>query len=271
MANNWIDEDTLSKIDPSDVKVFLIGLVFLLIPIFFFIFYIRFQGPRSFSQESVQTQLLMRSSVFNFSPSASIQDANLSKSSSKGSPLRSSNSLFLPPQIINRDLEEAMKRMEQSASRKISIPGLSEEKQLSIEADMNHDYRTGCAYLEYGNLAKAEESFLKALEAAEKNPFLQTYALGGLMEVYLNQGKKKEFQEIFSRYLNSVSNLPAGIGGNLPMVMKNTAELLKQMKDLDLSKVSPEVSNPGNLDKKALSEVSNQNLEILPIDNLSKN
>ncbi|MBF0407041.1 MAG: hypothetical protein HQM10_06795 [Candidatus Riflebacteria bacterium] len=261
MLKDWIDEETLKRIDSGDVKMLFIGLVLLLVPVVFFILYILNQGPKSFGTDSAQRQLMRRNSVFNFSPQVTSSTGSTAKPTSKPAP---DSDFFPSPKEINRELEAAMKKLEQTEPIKINIPGLPEEKRLSLEADLNPNYRRGCAMLETNNLAESEQAFIRALESANNNVFLQVYSLGGLMEVYSRQGNKKDFEEVFERYMNAVATLPGGLAADLPLVMKNTVALLKQFKDLDLSKVDPALLAPLNIDKNRMQEAAHQSLENFP-------
>ncbi|MBF0499697.1 MAG: hypothetical protein HQM09_06170 [Candidatus Riflebacteria bacterium] len=238
----------LKQIDLSDIRILIVGLVLLVIPVAFLAIVATRDVPGGFSRASVQDRLTVRKSVFNFAPPAATSGSGApgsskSGSSGGGSVVTGAISGVALSESISRELEVAMKNLENSPEPEIDIPGMQPDQKMALKADMNRNYRKGCAFLEQGDLAAGEKAFLSALNEAGENMFLQAYALAGLVEIFSRSGRKKEMDDTMGRFADAVAKLPGGIGGDLPLIMRETSKLLGQMKDqVDVSKLSEQAS-----------------------------
>lgn len=284
----------LKKVDFSDVRILLVGVLLLLIPVLFLVFTVSHDSGKGFSQSSAQERLMNRKAVFNFAPPVSSSGAGGSSGGAGGGGVgisggssggagsygtgagagRSGGSGGGPvytPEVVNRELEEALKLLERAPQPEINIPGMSPDQKLGLQADLNPNYRKGCGQLEYGDLAAAEQAFRDALDQAANNPFLRMNALGGLVEVYSRQGRQKELEQALARFAESVKELPGGAGGDLPTIMKHTAQLFAQMRDqLDAGKVSEAMGKAGplpqgaRLDAASIKAAVDQSMQGIP-------
>ncbi|MFZ2960021.1 MAG: hypothetical protein WA705_24330 [Candidatus Ozemobacteraceae bacterium] len=239
----------IKQIDFGDIRILLVGLILLIIPVVFLAFVATHDTPGGFSRSSAQERLMIRKSVFNFAPPPSSSSSGGGGSSGNtpagGVSGNSGGGIYgrSLSEAISRELETAMKVLERSPEPEIDIPGMLPEQKMAMKADMNRDYRMGCAMIEKGDYGEAEKSFLAAIETAGDNQFLQTYALGGLVEIYSRMGRKKELDGAMSKFAEAVSKLPGGLGGDLPLIMRQTAKLFALMKDqVDSSKLAEQAS-----------------------------
>ena len=291
----------LKKVDFSDIRILLVGVILLLIPVAFLLFTLSQDTRGGFGQSSAQERLMNRKAVFNFAPPAPTSMAGGPGGSSgvggggtgfpggssggagsygtgagAGGGLSGGGGPAYAPEAVNRELEEALKILERAPQPEINIPGMTPDQKLGLQADLNPSYRKGCGQLEYNDLAAAEQAFRDAIDQSSNNPFLRMNALGGLVEVYHRQGRQKELGEALARFAEAVKNLPGGTVGDLPTVMKNAARLFEQMRtQIDPGKLSEALSKAGPLpqgvrvDAASIKAAVDQSLQNFPLKALA--
>lgn len=216
----------LRKIDASDIRVLIAGIVLLIIPFLFLLF---FSGGSShkISQEKMKT-MVSRKNVFNFGgnqPGSSVSPTG--KSAVTGWFDSSS-----PEKKVELELEDAFKMVKRSQRSERFPPSATEDQKQAYRAEHNPMLTEGRGELERGNFALAETLFLKAFDESGGNVFQQVYAAGALCELYELTQDQKKLEAAFKQFMELVGKLPADCGGgDLAASVRNAYLALKQLKE----------------------------------------
>jgi hypothetical protein len=222
--------DYLKKIDFSDIRVLVVGLVLLLVPVLF-IFYLSGGGEKGELSRQKIKSMARRKNIFNYSKKKKAKRKGLGSKTgeSKGSSWFSSES---PEKKVERELEQAFKAVKRS-KRSVSFPpGTTKVQKQSYLAETNQLICEGNGALENSNLPEAEKLFERAFDEARDNAFQKVYALGGLLEVYSQMNDKRKYEETFQKYMDWVNRLPRDVvGGDLRESVRNAYMTLKSLQD----------------------------------------
>lgn len=216
----------LKKIDMSDIRVLVAGVVLLVVPVLFLIFFAG-GSSKKLSQEKMKT-MVARKNVFNFGAQPGSTGSSAPRSGKATGWFESAS----PEKKIENELEEAFKLVKRSQRSERFPPGANEEQKSAYRAEHNPMLTEGRGELERGNFALAETLFLKAFDEAGGNVFQQVYAMGALLELYELTNDQKKLEAAFKQYMELVGKLPPDYGGgDLAASVRNAYLALKQLKD----------------------------------------
>jgi tetratricopeptide (TPR) repeat protein len=260
-------QDYIKKVDFSDMKVLLVGVVLLIIPLIVLYLVTGSGRSRKLSVNRMKT-MVNRKKIFNFAQSGQKSSSLPAQASQKNSKSWLAQD---PEKKVVRELEEAFKQVQRSTRRERFPPGISRHKKQAYRAE-NHPLITEAAgKLEYGHLAEAEELFEQAFDQAGDNVFQKVYALGGLCEVYSRQNNQQKYEQAFKLFAEWVAKLPpeAG-GGDLSGAVRDAYMALKELKNsADPNKVGVELDKvgiikDGQLSKGNVSRGLSKSLVVFP-------
>lgn len=248
-------EEFLKKIQEGDNTLLVVGAIMLLIPVLAIFFLTGgVGGSKKVSREAMRGRV-QRKNVFNFGTKNEKGGYTSAPRSGSSSPSSGWFTARTPEQQVADELAEAMKEIEKN-QREISVPSnLEGHAREMYVAEHNYNLRMANGCIESGNFALAEEYLKKALEEAQNNVFLRTYALGSLCALYESKGDRKKMEEAYKLYIESVSDLPEEYGGgDLKSIARNAYQAMKSLsKDADQSKVASGIANDSVLRKSGMS------------------
>lgn len=224
--SNLIKEN-LEKVDLSDTRLLVAGLILFLIPILWLLF---FSGVR---EEQVKATRLSfsdpgKQSAFNLTTT--------SKSPSSTAARASAATVQPKTEKLEEELDRAWSRI-QAVPRKLNIPAdVPVETRLMIEAEEDEMLCEGNALLDQSDLQAAEKAFIAAIGSADANTFKELYAYGGLMEVYQLSGNVAKFREAFANYVRCAQKLK-DVYGPLADNVARAYEMFEQMGKIDSGKL----------------------------------
>lgn len=231
-------KDYLKKVDMSDIKVLGVGMVLLVIPVFFLFLLTQSTGGKKVSHERMKT-MVDRKNLFNYNT------ASQKTGDSPARPKAAKKSGWLtgtesPERVIQQELEQAMSLVRRSKPAESFPPGMTEMQKEAYRGEHNPLVIEGNAYLDAGNFVMAEKVFLEAFDDGSSNTFQQVYAMGGLMEVYEKMGDQAKYQAAFEKFMELLAKLPPEYGGgNLRQSVSATHAMLKNvMSHADAGKVA---------------------------------
>ncbi|MDN5278808.1 MAG: hypothetical protein PWR01_2773 [Clostridiales bacterium] len=234
-------QDYIKKIDFSDVRILIVGIVLLIIPLLFLFLFTGSGKNKRFSQERMKT-MVNRKSIFNFGSQSA---KKTSSRSIKGE--KSGGSWFskeTPEKKVQRELEAAFKVVQRSRRSERFPIGTTRVQKEAYRAEHHPLITSGNGALEEGKVAEAAKLFEQAYQEAGDNVFQRVYALGGLCEAYSRMGDHEKHDQAFKLFMEWVAKMPreAG-GGDLQAAVRNAYLTLKQLKEsADPGKVSQELS-----------------------------
>lgn len=235
-------KDFFKKVDMSDIKVLAVGMILLVIPVFFLFLMTQSTSKKQVSHERMKT-MVDRKNLFNYNTAS--QKAGESslrpKSSQKSSWLTVTDS---PERVIQQELEQAMSAVSRSKPAEYFPPGTSELQKKAYRGEHNPLVIEGNAYLDAGNFAMAEKVFLEAFDDGVDNIFQQVHAMGALMEIYDKLGDDEKHKAAFEKFMELLAKLPPEYGGgNLRQSVSATYSMLKNvMTHADAGKVAQHAS-----------------------------
>lgn len=258
MSNRF--KENFEQIDLSDARLLLVGLILLLIPVIWLVF---FSGVRSEQVKATRISFADpgRQSAFNLT--------STSKAASTVA-ARSAATVQTPNEKLDGELDRAWSRM-QAVPRRVTLPSdMPPEARLMIEAEDDPFLIDGNAFLDQSNLKAAEKSFTSALGSAGSNDFKELYAWGGLMEVYQLEGNIAKFREAFSNYVRTAQKLKH-VYGPLADNVARAFELFEQIGKIDSGKLREHLTrtnlnNGTNVSFEEYMKGINQTKEWFPAD-----
>lgn len=217
----------LSEVDLSDSRLILIGLILLLLPLFY-LYWISAKGQEAQRTRRYSTSI-SRQSAFNLTPGKRpLLTAQKAKKSS----------FSISPRVdkIESELDKAWSRI-QSVPRARRIPAdVPPETRMMIEAEDSEILSEGNQMLDAGDFAAAEKVFIKATKSSPNNPFVELYAWGGLMEAYQMTGNIVKFREAFGNYARIAQQLKH-VYGPLADNIARAQQMFEQLAQADPAKI----------------------------------
>ncbi len=193
------------KVDISDIKFLIGGIILLLIPIIFLIF----MSSSSNSGGSVyqaRNRLGAHKKAFSFTRRKSTLGEKPKGTSSKtGGNLSSIESKISKAE---RQWEAVVKNIK-NAKPYIppSVKSLPKNQRQFYEAQMNKDMRFASMLMETGDLVGAKKICLDILKSEPDNMVLRFMASGKLCDIYEAEGNILALKKEFARYIDLMSNL----------------------------------------------------------------
>ena len=183
--------ETIKKVELGDLKILIIGVVLLAIPAGLLIFMLSRESSEGFSRESLR-HMSSRRSTFNFNTSR--RNAPTRGSSRKKAGWFSKET---PEMKIERELDEAMKKIERSCRARSSRMGSSNSVRMkSYAAETDFAITSANGAMEQGNYLEAEKYFEDAFQRGDRNVFLKLQAIAGLCEVYSRTENQKNTKRL---------------------------------------------------------------------------
>ncbi|MFZ5952944.1 MAG: tetratricopeptide repeat protein [Candidatus Rifleibacteriota bacterium] len=264
-------KDYIKKVDFSDLRVLLVGVVLLVIPIAFLLWLGTSGSNKRLSQDRMRT-MVNRKSIFNFGPEKGQQKSMPASSVKSGE--KSGSGWFAdesPEKKVQRELEDAMKIVERSRRPENFPPGTTEMQKQAYRAEHHPSMIYGNAALEEGRVAEAEKFFEQAFEDARDNPFQRVYALGGLLEVYSRKGDYAKHEQVFKLFMEWVGKMPKNAGGgDLQAAVRDAYLSLKKVKEMldsggGMDKISQvNLVKDGQIDPAKVGRELSKSLSVFP-------
>jgi len=223
---------SFEKIDFSDTRFMLIGILLLLIPIVYLFFFMKVT-----EKQSVTTRISFadpgKQSAFSLTASAKTAAATRAKSVAPAvNPKETS---------IEAELERAWSKV-QSVPRRMNLPpDLPKETRQMLEVEDDPMIAEANALFDEGDLAAAEKAYAAALSSSASNNFKELHAWGGLMEVYLLTGNKDKFREAFKNYALTAQKLNK-VYGPLADDVSRAYEMFEQISRIDPGKLREQLT-----------------------------
>lgn len=223
---------SFEKIDFSDTRFMLIGILLLLIPIVYLFFFMKVT-----EKQSVTTRISFadpgKQSAFSLTASTKTAAATRAKSVAPA--------VNPKENTIEAELERAWSKV-QSAPRRMSLPpDLPKETRQMLEVEDDPMIAEANALFDEGDLAAAEKAYTAALSSSASNNFKELHAWGGLMEVYLLTGNKEKFREAFKNYALTAQKLNK-VYGPLADDVSRAYEMFEQISRIDPGKLREQLT-----------------------------
>lgn len=190
-------QSLIKKVDLSDLKVLVIGVILLVIPVLFMLFSFN-RGTGQKASSSAKDRLGMHKSAFSFQRKASDHPAGKGKAAAPA------------PKIVSpeKQWEAAFERI---ASAKAYIPpqikALPTNDRKYYEAEMNTDIRMSNLLISQGRFDDARAICDRILKTESENEFLRFMASGNLCDIYDSTGDVAALRKEFLRYLDILEGL----------------------------------------------------------------
>lgn len=195
----------IKNVDMSDVKLLVVGVVFLLVPIIFLYYISGSTGRTATDAERARaTRLRDRRQVFNFP----------SKSKTEPSPSRGlGRPSVTPRQSVEDEFKSAAQHIIERGRRVEHPPGTTREQREIYDAEHHPHVIHGNALFDRGDYRSAERSYQSAYDLARDNVFQKLYAVGGLLAVYEATGEYDKYAQSLQRFAQLVGKIPEDLGG----------------------------------------------------------
>jgi hypothetical protein len=196
MSDNKDLQSLIKKVDLSDLKVLVIGIVLLIIPIIFLVFNFSRSGKKDLSS-TARDRLGMHKSAFSFKRTASEHPAG------RTAPAPAVKAV--PPE------KEWAAAFERISTAKAYIPpqiaALPKNARKYSEAEMNTAIRTSNVLIKQGRFDEAKAICDTILKTESENEFLRFMASGNLCNIYDSTGDIASLRKEFLRYLDLLESL----------------------------------------------------------------
>jgi len=220
----------IKKVDLSDLKVLIVGIVLLIIPVVFMLFIFNRGGGQK-ATSSAKDRLGMHKTAFSFQRKASEHPAG------KGTVAAPSAKPVTP----EKQWEAAFERI---ASAKAYIPpqilALPPQERKYYEAEMNNEIRMANLLISQGRLNEAKALCDKILKTEHENEFLRFMASGNLCDIYDATGDVASLRKEFLRYLDLLESLKIN-GFEVKNVKAGFLAMNKMLLDFDKIRQDPGV------------------------------
>ncbi len=219
----------IKKIDFSDVRLLMIGVVLLLVPVAFFA--LQMKGSSSdFSSQAMGRDLQVRRSSFNLGPTPGSTVGGGGGGGGGWSAPRPE----AQEKAIQNELDQVYRKMMSPSSSRgkpavPDLPGFSDADRQMFSAEINPTLGNARGFVAQGDFDQAEQGFRDALAQDPKNPFLQMHVFAGLAGMYQKMGKQDEYEKAFREYLAALGRLPEGYAGPMAKNIQQTADMLGAM------------------------------------------
>lgn len=244
-------EELVKKIESGDLSLLVVAGFVMIVPVIAIL--ILTNGPKGgkrISQEKMRS-MVHRKNVFNFGTAdkngkSSIPSGGMRSGSSSGSSGWFSSARS-PEQIVNDQLEAAMKKLERDT--KVIAPSYLEgDNKLFYEAEKNYYLCMANGLFEEGRYNEAEEYLKNALAYNSDNPFLVVNVYALLADVYEKLGDDKKREEAAKKFIDAYDKLPGDfVERHMKADVRNAYKAMESMsKYADPSKISESYSKTGS-------------------------
>ncbi len=241
-------EELVKKIESGDMSLLVVAGFVMIVPVIAIL--ILTNGPKGgkrISQEKMKS-MVHRKNVFNFGTAdkngkSSIPSGGMRSGSSSGSSGWFSERS--PEQVVNDEIEQAMKAVERSMANVEAPMNLTGDEKAMYEAEHNFYLCEANGAIESRDFAKAEQCIKQALEQGKDNDYLTAYAYASLCALYEASGDKKKLEEAYKMYIEAVSKLPEELGGgNMKAIVRDAYQSMQALaKQADQGKIAEALSN----------------------------
>lgn len=222
-------KEFLKSLDLSDIRLLMLGCVFLIIPLAYFFFLSKsdevIKQNRKYSLSNVSRQ-----SAFNLTSNkkSSSAAARVKKPSGFSEGQRAEK--------IEAELGSAWTKIQKIPKKHNYPANLPPDTKLMLDAEEDEILVEGNILLDSGDFFAAEKVFLKAVKNAGSNEFRELYAYGGLMEVYQMTGNVVKFREAFGNYARVAQKLKR-VYGPLADNIARAHQMFEQLAQADPAKI----------------------------------
>lgn len=205
----------LEKIDPSDVRVLVVGLVLLIIPVIFLLYQSR--GPKGgFSSGTVKERLASGRGGFSF-----IQKSGGGK--------QAAAAVSAPPKV-DKQWNDVVQRITSAPPPARMFDGYPPTAKEYLQAQYDPRVRRANFLFEQGNQTEAAKILQAILEDETDNPFLHFAASHRLCRFYQANGMKELEEKEFTRLLEIMRRIPEM--NNIAQYMRGCMEFVRKSPDL---------------------------------------
>lgn len=236
-------QENLEQIDLSDARLLVAGLVLLILPVLWFIF---FSGVR---EEKINVTRISfanpgRQSAFNLTNPGKVAVSAVSRSSAA--------TIQTPNDKLEDELSRAWSKISSVPRRPSIPPDTPPEARQMIEAEDDVFLSEGNASLDRCDFPAAEKAFSSLLGNADGNTFKELYAYGGLMQIYQMQADVAKFRQAFGNYARTAQKL-RDVYGPLADNVARAYEMFEQLGDIDSGKLREYLTRTNLTNKTAVS------------------
>ncbi|HOT28163.1 MAG TPA: hypothetical protein PLU72_08225 [Candidatus Ozemobacteraceae bacterium] len=205
----------LEKIDPSDVRVLVVGLILLVIPVIFLVYQSR--GPKGgFSSGTVKERLASGRGGFSF-----IQKSGGGK--------QVAAAVSAPPKV-DKQWNDVVQRVMSAPPPARMFDGYPPTAKEYLQAQYNPLIRRAGFLFEQGSPVEAVKILQGILEDETDNPFLHFAASHRLCRYYQANGMKDLEEKEFARLLEIMRRIPEM--SNIAQYMRGCMEFVRKSPDL---------------------------------------
>ncbi|EKD82822.1 MAG: hypothetical protein ACD_39C01069G0002 [uncultured bacterium] len=223
---------SFEKIDFSDTRFMLIGIILLLIPILYLFFFMKVT-----EKQTVTTRINFadpgKQSAFSITSTSRAIAAERAKAVAPA----------VNPQetTIEAELDRAWSKA-QALPRRVNLPpDFPKDARQMLEVEDDPMIAEANALFDQGDLGAAEKAYSAVLNSAAENHFKELHAWGGLMEVYLLTGNKDKFREAFKNYALTAQKLYK-VYGPLADDVSRAYEMFEQLSRIDPGKLREQLT-----------------------------
>ncbi len=208
-------KNPLEKIDPSDVRVLVVGLILLIIPVIFLTYQSR--GPKGgFSSGNVKERLASGRGGFSF-----IQKSGGGK--------QAAAAVSAPPKV-DKQWNDVVQRVMSAPPPVRMFDGYPPTAREYLQAQYDPRVRQANFLLEQGNPKEAVKILQDILEEETDNPFIHLAASHRLCRYYQANGMKELEEKEFARLLEVMRRIPEM--NNIAQYMRGCMEFVRKSPDL---------------------------------------
>lgn len=208
-------KNPLEKIDPSDIRVLVVGLILLIIPVIFLLFQSR-RPAGGFAVDGVKERLVSGRGGFSF-----IQKSGGAKPASAV--------LYAPPKT-EKQWNDVVQRVISAPPPARMFEGYPPTTKGYLEAQFDPRVRRANLLLEQGTPSEAVKILQELLEEETDNPFLHLTASQRLCRYYQANGMKELEEKEFMRLLEVMRRIPEM--NNIAQYMRGCLEFVRKSPDL---------------------------------------
>jgi len=217
----------LEGIDLSDFRLMIAGVLLLLLPLFYLVF---------FAGRVDETQTTTRIAITEMGKQSAFNLTSISKTPEAAGSRGAIPAITPKVEQVESELDRAWQKI-QATPRVITLPpDIPVETRQMVEAEDDPDICEANSLLDRCEFATAEKHYREAISDAGSNHFKELFAWGGLMEIYQLQGDRNKFREAFANYAKTAQKLQH-VYGPLADNVARAYQMFEQIEKIDSGKL----------------------------------
>ncbi len=217
----------LEGIDLSDFRLMIAGVLLLLLPLFYLVF---------FAGRIDESQTTSRIAITEMGKQSAFNLTSISKTPGAAGARTAIPAITPKSEQVESELDRAWQKI-QAAPRVIMLPpDIPVETRQMVEAEDDPDICEANSLLDRCEFATAEKHYREAISDAGSNHFKELFAWGGLMEIYQLQGERNKFREAFANYAKTAQKLQH-VYGPLADNVARAFQMFEQIEKIDSGKL----------------------------------